>query len=355
MMNQSTAEAIVNRKSMHVSAPATLPFVDTILCGDSKRLMKKLPPSSINLVVTSPPYFQQREYAGGETGGERTVEEYIDAIMEVFHECVKVVRDEGSIVFNMGDKYQEGSLLLVPFRFALHVLEKEDVKLVNNITWVKSNPTPRQFKRRLVSSTEPFFHFVKSNDYYYNVNAFQAKSVQTGVPQPRRTTTIGARYRALIEQSALSSAEKVKANKELDRVIEEVRHGDIESFRMKIRGVHSPAFGGQSGGRKIQLDRQGFTIIRIHGTPLKRDVITSRVETLKGNRHPAIYPEPVIEEIVKLLTKPNDVVLDPYMGSGTTGVVAKKLGRHYIGFDINPAFCAAAEDRIKRTPWNSAS
>lgn len=334
-------------------APIQLPFIDTILCGDSVRLMKKLPDSSINLIITSPPYFQQREYAGGETGSERTVEDYIDAVIEVFHECVRVVKDDGSIIFNMGDKYQNGSLLLVPFRFALCALEKENVILVNNITWVKTNPTPRQFNRRLVSSTEPFFHFVKTNQYYYNISDFQAKPTQTKLGPPRKITTMGEHYHALIESSMLSPIEKIDAHRELELVVEEVKEGATESFRMKIRGIHSPAFGGQSGGRQIQLEKKGFTIIRMHGGSIKRDVIISSVEALKGNKHPAIYPEFVIKEFVRLLTKPDDVVLDPYIGSGTSGVVAKELGRHYIGFDVNPIYCVNAEERIKQVPWNS--
>lgn len=330
-----------------------LPFIDTVLCGDSARILKRIPDKKINLVVTSPPYFQQRKYAGGETGNEQTVEAYIDAIMEVFHECVRVVRDDGSIVFNMGDKYKDGSLLLVPFRYALTALKRENVILVNNITWVKSNPTPRQFNRRLVSSTEPFFHFAKTNKYYYNTNAFQSKAINTKRIVPKRTTTIGDRYRVLIKQSKLSSAEQIVAYKELDEVVREVKTGKIDGFRMKIRGIHSPAFGGQSGGRRIQLDKKGFTIIRMHGNSLKRDVITCHVETLRGNKHPAVYPEFVIKKIIQLLTKPNDVVLDPYIGSGTTGVAAKKLGRHYIGFDINSAFCSMSKKRIERTHWGS--
>ena len=65
-------------------------------------------------------------------------------------------KNDGSIVFNIGDKYQDSNLLLVPYRFALAATETGLVKLVNEVTWVKRNPTPRQFRRRLVSSTEPF-------------------------------------------------------------------------------------------------------------------------------------------------------------------------------------------------------
>jgi site-specific DNA-methyltransferase (adenine-specific) len=324
-------------------------MLDTIQCGDSVRLLQQIPDNSIDLVITSPPYFQQRKYGGCEVGSERFVENYIDAIMDVFHECVRILKDTGSIVINMGDKYLNGSLLLVPYRFAIQATTMETVKLVNNITWIKTNPTPRQFKRRLVSSTEPFFHFVKSDNYYYDLDAFQKKdSYQTSITNFHKKTTIGSRYKKLLKESELTTEQKKQAFKELEDTIEEVRDGKITSFRMKIRGIHSPAFGGQSGGRQIQLEKKGFTIIKLLGNHLKKDVITSSVETIKWNKHPAIYPEAIIRELIRLLTPDDSIVLDPYMGSGTTAVAAKKLGRHFIGIDINPEYCAMATERINK-------
>jgi site-specific DNA-methyltransferase (adenine-specific) len=116
---------------------------------------------------------------------------------------------------------------------------------------------------------------------------------------------------------------------------------------MKIRGIHALPFGGQEGGRKIQLEKQGFTIIRILGRDLKKDVIESPVETIKGIKHPAVFPEFVVGELIKLLCPPKGIVLDPFVGSGTTAVVAKKLGRHYIGIDMNPKYIEYAKERIK--------
>jgi len=118
---------------------------------------------------------------------------------------------------------------------------------------------------------------------------------------------------------------------------------------MKIRGIHSEPFGGQEGGRKIQLEKQGFTVIRLHGNKLKRDVIETPVESVKGCRHPAIYPVALVEEFLKLLTCPDELVLDPFMGSGSTGVACKNLGRRYIGFEINPEYCEMAHARIAST------
>lgn len=323
--------------------------IDQILCGDNLELIQKLPDCSIQLVITSPPYFQQRDYGGG-MGNETEVSEYINKLLCLFRECVRVVKDDGSIVFNVGDKYMDSSLLLVPYRFALAATETGLVKLVNEITWVKRNPTPRQFRRRLVSSTEPFFHFAKSDNYYYDLNAFLAQERSPKQSKKKDSTKLGQRYFELIAESELSKAEKITARKELTEVIQEVLQGQIHDFRMKIRGIHAEPFGGQIGGRTLQLKNKGFTIIRMHGTKLKRDVIETSVAAVKGNKHPAIYPVEIVEEFLHLLTPSGAVVLDPFMGSGSTAVACKKLGRHYIGYDINAEYCEDARQRVSEMP-----
>jgi len=320
-------------------------FLNQILCGDNNELIKEIPDQCINLVITSPPYYKQRDYGGG-IGSEKTVEEYLERLIELFRECVRVLRPDGSIVFNIGDKYENENLLLIPYQFALQVSSKISVKLVNTVTWVKLNPTPRQFKRRLVSSTEPFFHFVKSNDYYYNIKAYQAHLDAQKEKNRGNGKNIGHKYFDLIKSSRLSDEEKEWATTELYEVIREVKQRKISSFRMKIRGLHSPPFGGQEGGRKIQLEKKGFTIIRINGDSLKRDVIECPVETIKGCQHPAIYPEFIIGQFLLLLTKEGDAVLDPYMGSGTTAVACKKMRRNYVGFEINHEYCKYASQRV---------
>ena len=323
--------------------------VDQILCGDNLELIQKLPDCSIQLVITSPPYFQQRDYGGG-MGNEKHADEYIDTLLRLFCECARVVREDGSIVFNIGDKYEDSNLLLVPYRFAIAATKTGLVKLVNEITWVKRNPTPRQFRRRLVSSTEPFFHFVKSDDYFYDLNAFLAKERAPKQSSKKASTKVGQRYFELIAESDLSDAEKTVARRELTAVIQEVLQGEIHDFRMKIRGIHAQPFGGQIGGRTLQLKNKGFTIIRMHGNKLKRDVIKTSVAAVKGNKHPAIYPVEVVEEFLHLLTPTSALVLDPFMGSGSTAVACKKLGRHYIGYDINAEYCEDARRRVSETP-----
>lgn len=314
-----------------------------VLCGDNRIALSRIPPLSVDLVITSPPYFGQREYSSLGLGNEETIDEYLDNIMEAFKQVVNVVKPTGSIVYNMGDKIANGSLQLVPYRFAARVLDECNLKLVNDITWVKQNPTPHQFNRRLTRSTEPFFHFTVGKDYYYDRRAFQPNP-----PSQRRKPTpkLGSRYRSLLNQSNLTEFEQQAAHYALDEVIEEVRDGKIHSFRMKIRGIHAPAYGGQDGGRKMHIERDGFTIIRISGDRLKRDVIESPVESLPGNGHPAIFPVSVVRELIRLLCPKDGLALDPYLGSGSTMVAAALEGRNCIGIDISQEYCGSAKCRV---------
>ncbi len=330
-----------------------MPYWNEIVCGDSAELLKQIPDDSIDLIITSPPYFQQREYDGGGIGNEKKTDDYITALLGIFRQCVRTIKSTRSIVFNVGDKYEDSSLLLMPYRFAIAATEQCGVSLVNHVTWVKTNPTPRQFRRRLVSSTEPFFHFVKSQNYQYDIDEF-LRPLDEVKPNGNGNgngagENIGKKYFSLIEQSNLTMPQKEMARGALENVIEEVRIGEIQGFRMKIRGIHSEPFGGQDGGRKIQLDKNGFTIIRIHGNPLKKDTIITPVESLKNCPHPAIYPVKIVEEFIKLLTRRGDIVLDPFVGSGSTAVAAFQTERMYIGFDISEEYCTYARNRLRNT------
>ena len=324
-------------------------YENQIMCGDAKNVLKDIPSNSIDLVISSPPYYKQRDYGGKGIGIEEYVEDYIKNLMEVFKECVRVIKNTGAIVFNIGDKYEEGNLLLVPYRFAVEATTKTDVKLINEVTWVKLNPVPKQDKRKLIPSTEPFFIFVKSNDYFFNKDAFLNHIDYLRKKPNGNGSNVGKAYFQLIDKSDLSEEQKNLCKEHLENAIREVKTGKIESFRVKIKGIHAEPYGGQDGGRKIHLERDGFTIIKIHGNSIKRDVIESPVETIKGNIHPAVYPEYVVQEFLKLLTKKGDIVLDPFLGSGTTAIVAKKMDRRYIGIEINPAYCEYAANRIANT------
>lgn len=324
--------------------------VNRIICGDIFSELGEIPNESIDLIVTSPPYFQQRDYMEDEEleiGNEDFVINYLYTMLEVFSECLRVCKGNGNIIFNLGDKYLKGDLQLIPYRFAIMVKDRfpPPLKLINDITWVKTNPTPRQYKKRLISSTEPFFHFVKSDNYVYNPDAYLEKEKDR--PRKKITCKKGDKYREDIKSSNLTDLEKTAANVALWAAIIDIEKGKITDFRMKIRDIHKKAFGGQAGGRNNQIDKQGFTVIRMYGKKLKRDVIITPVANSKGIDHPAIFPLQVIEEMVSLLSPVDGIVLDPFCGSGTTCLAAKKLDRKYIGIDLSKKYCKISRDRLK--------
>ena len=349
LFNQNDREKItVPRKD-----PKMKNMLDSIKCGDATTILQQLPNQCADLIITSPPYYLQRTYNNHalSIGQEKTPEHYLEALFETFAECIRVIKPTGNIVYNLGDKYLNGSLLLMPFRFATIICDRFPVKLVNEITWVKKNPTPRQFNRRLVSSTEPFFHFAITNNYYYDREHFC--QIEKEVKQTAPTLKLGQKYRQLINESGLlSDVQKQLAHHALNAVITEVHEHKIQSFRMKIKGVHAEAFGGQEGGRKSQMEKMGFTVIRIKGEKLKRDIIESKVESLPGNKHTAVFPLEIIKEMIRLLSPDDGWVIDPYIGSGTTAVAAVMENRHYLGIDIDPDYCISAIKRIRKVKKN---
>jgi site-specific DNA-methyltransferase (adenine-specific) len=318
---------------------------DKIYCADSLEKIKEFPNDSIDMVITSPPYYQQRDYGNIGIGNEKTPEEYIENLIKIVIECKRVTKDTGSIVFNVGDKYINGNLLLIPYKFALEC-QKIGLKLINELTWVKVNPTPKQDTRKLVSSKEPFFIFAKSSNFYFDKDSYMDFKDNLFIKKKTNGNDIGKKYFELIDTSTLTKEQKDKAKKELQDTIIEVKAGRLDSFRMKIKGLHALPYGGQAGGRLTQIETKGFTIIKIHGNSIKRDIIESTVENIKGTIHPAIYPEYVVQEIIKLLSKQNDLILDPFIGSGTTAIVAKKLNRNFIGIEIFEEYCKFAEERL---------
>jgi len=326
--------------------------MNRIICGNAVTELKKFDDNSVDLILTSPPYIGQREYKTNsveEIGHEENTTMYNIVLGEVFSHCFRICKPTGSIVFNIGDSYNDKSLQLVPYRFAINILDHyhhTDLKLVNEITWVKTNPTPRQYKRRLISSKEPFFHFAKTDKYYYNSDAYLEG--EKNRPRKNITSKKGEKYKELIEKSDLTDLEITKASVGLLMALTELEEGKITDFRMKIRGVHKKAFGGQAGGRNNQIEKQGFTIIRMYGNKLKRDIIETSVANTRGIDHPAVFPLKVIAELVKLLSKEGDIILDPFCGSGQVCLTAKTTNRQYIGIDLNEDYCELAKKRISK-------
>ena len=325
-------------------------LINEIILGDSLSSLKGISNDTFDLVITSPPYFQQRDYGNGDfgIGNEIGENEYIENLLAIFNECVRVSKKDAVLVFNIGDKYLNGGLSLIPYKFAIRAMNNKEIFLINQLTWSKLNPTPRQEKRKLIQATEPFFIFAKAKGYNFDLQNYLSHLDEMNKSNKKKPTErIGKKYFELIESSNLGKEQQEKARKALTEAIMAVKSGEIESFRMKISGVHKLAYGGQAGGRNDQIRNNGFTIIKLLGNKIKKDLIESPVEITKDNFHPAVYPLYIIQELIKLLSKSGDLVLDPFCGSGTTCLAAKNLNRNYVGIEINPDYVALSKKRLE--------
>jgi site-specific DNA-methyltransferase (adenine-specific) len=240
-------------------------------------------------------------------------------------------------------------LALLPYKFAIKTIESKEVFLINQITWSKLNPTPRQEKRKLIQATEPFFVFVRSKNYYFDLeNYLKCPGVLSKSVKPKHSLKLGKKYFDIIDNSKLTGLEKQNAKEALEEAIAAVHRNEIVGFRMKVRGIHKEAYGGVKGGRNDQIRKNGFTIVKILGNTIKKDLIESPVEMTRENGHPAVYPMYIVQELIKLLSKEEDLILDPFCGSGTTCLAAKRLNRKYLGIEINSEYVKLSEERIKK-------
>jgi DNA modification methylase len=115
--------------SRQTSPQGFVPFVDSIVQGDCRELVQQLPDECLDAVITSPPYYQQRDYGVGDIGNEPTLDAYIQNLLQVFEQCVRCLKPTGSIFFNIGDKYEGSSLQLAPYLFAHAAVQRTGVKL----------------------------------------------------------------------------------------------------------------------------------------------------------------------------------------------------------------------------------
>lgn len=332
--------------------------LDQIILGDCLNSLANptlFPDNSVDCCITSPPYYKQRDYHGIGIGNENDFNAYCQNLLQMFEHCLRIVKPTGTIVLNIGDKYCNGSLMLAPYRVAIALLsEFPEVRLINQVMWAKRNPTPRQDDTKLISSHEPFFIFAKSKECYFNKSAFMPDDN----PPLKAGDRVGLGYHTQIDEATeLSDEEKQHAHDDLNAAIQEIRDGIITGLRMKIRGRHALAYGGQEGGRNRQIVNNGYTIIRLKDERIKRDIIVvddiediivieSNVETIKGNKHPAVFPVKVVEQLIRLLTPKGGVILDPFSGSGTTAFAAQRVERHYIGVEIDPEYHAYSVQRL---------
>ena len=275
-----------------------------VFCGDAAEVLKSLPQGSANMCVTSPPYFGLRNYGeANQIGTEETPEEYIGRLTKVFDEVYRVLIDDGTLWLNIGDTYankhcglaKQKDLIGIPWMLAF-ALRERGWYLRSDIIWHKINALPEAVKDRPAKCYEHIFLLAKSPKYYFDYKAIQEPLKEVSKARYKRGRSANSKY---VGQQSIT---QVREN--------------FSDFDQEFRR--------------------------------KRDVWEVATNTYKMDEHFAMFPERLIEPCILAGSKEGGVVLDPFFGSGTTGAAAKRLGRSYIGIDINPRYIEKAEERISK-------
>lgn len=329
-----------------------------LLLGDCLTVMKGMEAESVDCIITSPPYWGMRKYDkdedADEIGNEEQFDDYVNKLVSVFDEAKRVLKREGSFWLNIGDKYQDKQLMGMPWRVAIALMDRGGWILRNDVIWNQLKGT-QSCKDRLRDSYEHVFHFVKSKKYYYDADAIRIlpslKPKKIAGKMISATGVSGKKYRQQIEQSTvLSQQEKAAATKALDEVIQQVADGEVNDFRMTIRGVQRAWHSNDVSisGRAKELQERGFYIMKIgakgHLPTDIWDIVPE--DTWRKDNHCAVFPEDLLKTPI-LATCPTDgIVLDPFSGTGSTVSAALKLGRRGIGIELSEEYMEVARHRI---------
>jgi len=332
---------------------------DKIYNEDCLDGLKKLPDNSIDCCVTSPPYYALRDYGvDGQIGLEETPEEYIRKLTDVFMEVHRVLKPEGTLWLNIGDSYfaHNGSrgnkssnggdtlrgqdneyqpapkyksesnckskdLIGIPWMLAFS-LRNAGWYLRQDIIWHKPNPMPESVKDRCTKSHEYIFLLSKSQKYYFDYEAIQEQATSQDVEQLKKIRFGGTKY----------------------------GQNDDKHFQTYSGKEYNPRT------KNCQYDGQqpnSMHLRREQGLPDKEYVVRNKRDVWSVNVKPdsvahfATYPEELIMPCILAGCPSGGVVLDPFMGSGTTARVARKLNRHFVGFELNPEYCKIIEKKIQ--------
>jgi DNA modification methylase len=292
---------------------------------------QRIAPKSINTIVTSPPYYGLRDYGVvGQIGLEQTPQEYVDKLVSVFRACHEVLRDDGTLWLNLGDsycgtgdkgnyrypKYKDGrngqgvsvskkidglkskDLIGIPWRVAF-ALQSDGWYLRQDIIWHKPNPMPESVKDRCTKAHEYIFLLSKKPKYYFDSEAIKEPVLESS------------------KKRAETGWKPTKLN-------------------ISISGPQNETF--EKMGSRWVKDKKN-----------KRDVWTITTKSCK-EAHFATFPPELIRPCILAGCPKGGLVLDPFLGAGTTAMVAKQEGRQYVGFELNPAYIEIAERRIASVP-----
>lgn len=273
-----------------------------VLNGEALEVLKNFPSSIVQTVVTSPPYYGQRDYcADDQIGMEQTPEEYIERLVNIFDEVKRVLREDGTLWLNIGDKYINGNLAGLPWRLAI-ALKERGWLLRSDIIWHKPNAMPSSVQNRPTTDHEYIFLFAKNSKYFYDADSIREPHV------------------------TFSEKSKMKGGR---------NHLGKEGG--------TPEQGKNSGNSNLHRGRwdQAF-----HPKGRNKRTVWEVPLSKFREAHFAVFPEKLIEPCILAGSSEGSVVLDPFFGSGTTGLVSLMKGRKFIGIELNKHYCEIAIKRI---------
>jgi DNA modification methylase len=292
----------------------------SVLQGDARRL--PLPDASVDLIVTSPPYWQQRDYGvEGQIGQEAAPAEYVAALLECTREWMRVLKPEGSIFVNLGDKYDAGkSLMYLPERYRIAC--RDELALIGRavIIWGKTNGQPDANARdRARRSHEEWVHLTKSGRYYSAVDEIRVPYAASSVARSHLTQTGSATDERRVAARNKSSRYKPTpyAASPLGKLPGSVWEIATQPLRIPDHVAHAVCCAG-----------------------------AKREDCKDGIDHQAAYPMEWPRRLILGWSPPGGVVLDPFGGAGTTALVADTLGRHGISADLSDSYCRLASWRV---------
>jgi DNA modification methylase len=325
-----------------------------LLHGDSAQLLSELPSGFAHTCITSPPYWNQRRYADSSgLGNEATVEEFVEALRAIFAKVRRVLRDDGSLWLNIGDSYRNKNLLGIPWRVAF-ALQADGWILRNAIVWDKVKGNPCNAKDKLRNVHEMIFHFVQHEQYYYDLDSVRTPPQKPTIKNGKITTPTGVsgdKYRKqIIDSTDLNEEERANALAALNGTLDKVASGEMPDFRMIIRGTQrsthsdSPEY----SGRADELRKKGFCILPYHKNGTKPGDVWRVIpeDEWRTDSHFAVYPTELLDIPIKTTCPKGGIVLDPFVGSGTTIIAALQRGCKAIGIDASAVYVSEARTRI---------
>ena len=329
--------------------------------GDSLEVLKTLPDDCVDMCVTSPPYYALRQYGDGEReiGREETPEEYVAKLRDVFHEVKRVLKPTGTLWLNLGDSYDKNKNLIgIPWRVAF-ALKDDGWTLRSDIVWAKPNALPQSVKDRCSSSHEYLFMFSKEpSGYFFDYEAIEEPANYDG----RKATML----QGSTKYSEATILPEDKTHDMASRPHERWKWKTAIKFGgNKYPDAESGADSTYSGKewtpkyKNLMEDEKGqsnhsFHKRRAEGLPdevyavrRKRDVWSIPTKGYDG-AHFATFPEKLVEPCILAGCPKHGIVLDCFSGAATTGVVAVKNHRRYLGIELNDEYIKLSRERIDR-------